>query len=169
MTHKDNIIIRKAMPEDIDTIKKMIMGLAEYEKRPQDMTATIEELRYQLFERNIATVLLMERDEEVIGYAIYYPIFASFAARAKVHLEDFYIKEQFRGNGLGRRFFAKISEMIISEGYTGMEWSCLDWNTPSIGFYNKIGAKRETGREYFEYDEAALKNIADTIKDSKML
>ena len=50
-----------------------------------------------------------------------------------------------------------------------MEWSCLDWNTPSIGFYNKIGAKRETGREYFEYDEVALKNIADTIKDSKML
>ena len=107
-------------------------------------------MRYWLFERKIATILLMEYEGTPIGYAIYYPIFGSFAAHANVHLEDLYIREEYRKRGLGRVFFEAIAGRAKEEGYAKMEWSCLDWNIPSIGFYEKIGAEYETGRKYFE-------------------
>lgn len=146
----DKITIREAQETEITLIQELVKEMATYERRPEDMTGTQEELRYWLFERRIATILLMECDDKVIGYAIYYPIFGSFAARANVHLEDLYIREEYRKRGLGRVFFEAIAGRAREEGYAKMEWSCLDWNTPSIGFYEKIGAEYETGRKYFE-------------------
>lgn len=146
----DKITIRKAQESETLLIQELVKEMATYERRPEDMTGTQEELRYWLFERKIATILLMECDDQVIGYAIYYPIFGSFAARANIHLEDLYLREEYRGNGLGRYFFEAVAGRAKEEGYAKMEWSCLDWNTPSIGFYEKIGAEYETGRKYFE-------------------
>lgn len=146
----DKITIRKAQESETLLIQELVKEMATYERRPEDMTGTQEELRYWLFERRIATILLMECDDQVIGYAIYYPIFGSFAAHANVHLEDLYIREEYRKRGLGRVFFEAIAGRAKEEGYAKMEWSCLDWNTPSIGFYEKIGAEYETGRKYFE-------------------
>lgn len=146
----DKITIRKAQESETLLIQELVKEMATYERRPEDMTGTQEELRYWLFERKIATILLMECDNQVIGYAIYYPIFGSFAARANIHLEDLYLREEYRGNGLGRYFFEAVAGRAKEEGYAKMEWSCLDWNTPSIGFYEKIGAEYETGRKYFE-------------------
>lgn len=146
----DKITIREAQETEITLIQELVKEMATYERRPEDMTGTQEELRYWLFERKIATILLMECDDQVMGYAIYYPIFGSFAAHANVHLEDLYIREEYRKRGLGRVFFEAIAGRAKEEGYAKMEWSCLDWNTPSIGFYEKIGAEYETGRKYFE-------------------
>lgn len=146
----DKITIREAQETETLLIQELVKEMATYERRPEDMTGTQEELRYWLFERRIATILLMECDDKVIGYAIYYPIFGSFAARANVHLEDLYIREEYRKRGLGRVFFEAVAGRAKEEGYAKMEWSCLDWNTPSIGFYEKIGAEYETGRKYFE-------------------
>ena len=146
----DKITIREAQETETLLIQELVKEMATYERRPEDMTGTQEELRYWLFERRIATILLMECDDKVIGYAIYYPIFGSFAARANVHLEDLYIREEYRKRGLGRVFFEAGAGRAKEQGYAKMEWSCLDWNTPSIGFYEKIGAEYETGRKYFE-------------------
>ena len=146
----DKITIREAQQTEIALIQELVKEMATYERRPEDMTGTQEQLHYWLFERKIATILLMECDDQVIGYAIYYPIFGSFAAHANVHLEDLYIREEYRKRGLGRVFFEAIAGRAKEEGYAKMEWSCLDWNTPSIGFYEKIGAEYETGRKYFE-------------------
>ena len=76
----DKITIRKAQESETLLIQELVKEMATYERRPEDMTGTQEELRYWLFERKIATILLMECDDQVIGYAIYYPIFGSFAA-----------------------------------------------------------------------------------------
>ena len=143
--------VRKADISDIKIIQKLIKNLAEYEKRPQDMTATEETLRYWIFEKKIATVLIAQYDEEIIGYAIYYPVFGSFAGEAGVHLEDFLLKEEYRHRGLGKKFFSRIEEYVKEDGYSKIAWSCLEWNTPSIGFYNSIGATQEQGRKYFSY------------------
>lgn len=143
--------VRKADISDIKIIQKLIKNLAEYEKRPQDMTATDENLRYWIFEKKIATVLIAQYDEEIIGYAIYYPVFGSFAGEAGVHLEDFLLKEEYRHRGLGKKFFSRIEEYVKKDGYSKIEWSCLEWNTPSIAFYNSIGAMQEQGRKYFSY------------------
>lgn len=146
-----NLTIRKTTEKDIRLIYDFINGLAAYEKRPEDMTGSEEMLKFWLFDKKIATAIIAEFDGNPVGYAIYYPVFGSFAAKANVHLEDLFIKPEYRRKGLGKEFFFKLVEMIKGEGYSKIEWSCLDWNTPSIEFYKKIGAKQETGRVYFEY------------------
>ena len=149
---QEKIIISKATKKDIYIIYEMINDLAAYEKRPQDMTGSIEMLKYWLFEKKLATAgIAKNNDGKPIGYAIYYPVFASFSAHANAHLEDFYVKPEYRGRGYGKEFFLKLSKVILNEGYQKLEWSCLDWNLPSIEFYKKIGSKEETGRVYFEY------------------
>lgn len=147
-----NLVIRKATKEDINLLYELINGLAIYEKRPNDMTGSIEMLSYWLFEKSIATALIAENDKgENIGYAIYYPIFSSFSAKVKVHLEDLFIKPNYRHQGYGKEFFFKLANIIKEEEYIEIEWSCLDWNTPSIEFYKKIVAIQEKGRVYFGY------------------
>lgn len=159
------LTLRKAEKDDILLIRKLIKDMASYEKRPQDMTGTPEQLSYWLFERKIATVLIAGYEGDVAGYALYYPIFGSFAATGKVHLEDLFIKEELRGCGLGRQLLAGTAEAVLAEGYTGMEWSCLDWNKPSIGFYRRLGAGQETGREYFEFRESDLEALAASVSE----
>ncbi len=127
------------------------------------MTGTEEQLYHWLFERNAATVLIAEYDKEAIGYALYYPIFGSFSAAGKVHLEDFFLKADYRGHGLGRYFLAGVARIVLAEGYVEMEWSCLDWNKPSIAFYEKAGAQREIGREYFRFTQWELQAVAAQI------
>lgn len=147
------LTLRKATEVDIDILFELINGLAAYEKRPQDMTGTKEQLKGWLFEKNVATAFLAENEEgHNIGYAIYYPTFGSFSAKANVHVEDLYIRPEYRHQGYGRVFFAQLIEWIQGEGYAKLEWSCLDWNTPSIEFYKKLRATQETGRVYFELD-----------------
>ena len=89
-----NLTIRRATPQDTPVIHGLIRGLAEYEKRPQDMTATVEQLRHWLFERMAAEVLIAELEENAVGYALYYPIFGSFAAAGRIYLEDLFVKNE---------------------------------------------------------------------------
>lgn len=147
----ENLVIRKATINDLNLIYELINGLALYEKRPNDMTGTVGMLEYWLFEKKIATALIAEINECAIGYAIYYPVFGSFSAKANVHIEDLFIKPTYRNQGYGSKFFDKLVGIIKDEGYYKLEWSCLDWNTPSIEFYKRIGAKQDGGRVYFEY------------------
>ena len=109
--------VRKANENDIAEIQKMIKGLAVYEKRPQDMTASQEDLCYWIFEKKIATVLIAEYNNESIGYAIYYPMFGSFAAEAGVHLEDMFLNEKYRHCGFGKNFFLHLQINCDNESY----------------------------------------------------
>lgn len=152
--------IRKAEKEDISLLQELIKGLATYERRPQDMTGTKEQLSYWIFERKIAVALIAEYENTAIGYALYYPIFGSFSAIGKVHLEDIFIKKEYRGNGFGKYFLAKVAKAVLDDGYTEMEWSCLDWNEPAIGFYEKLGAVKETGRVYYGFPKNELETMA---------
>lgn len=147
------VLLRKATEVDIDILFELINGLAAYEKRPLDMTGTKEQLKEWLFEKQIATALLAENEEgQNIGYAIYYPTFGSFSAKANVHVEDLYIRPEYRHQGYGRAFFARLVGWAKYEGYAKLQWSCLDWNAPSIEFYKKLGASQESGRVYFDFD-----------------
>ena len=152
----ENLVVRKAEKIDIDVIFELINGLANYEKRPWDMTGTKEDLSYWLFEKNIATTLLLELEGKAIGYAMYYPVFGSFSAKGKVHLEDMFIYEEYRGKGVGKHFLKQIVKRVFEEGYSGMEWSALDWNESAIKFYEKVGAEQESGRVYFDFTAANM-------------
>ena len=87
----ETFTVRKATEKDIALLQTMIRGLAAYEKRPQDMTGSQEELHYWIFQKKIATALIAEYDNEAIGYAVYYPVFGSFAAEGGVHMEDMFL------------------------------------------------------------------------------
>lgn len=83
-------------------------------------------------------MLIAENDKgEDVGYAIYYPIFSSFSANVKMHLKDLFIKHNYHHQGYGKEFFFKLAKIIKEEGYIEIEWSCLDWNVPSIEFYKR--------------------------------
>lgn len=155
----EKFTIRRVERKDVSLLVELVKGLAEYEKRPWDMTGTKEQMEYWLFDRNIATSFIAELDGVPVGYAIYYPVFGSFSAKGKVHLEDIFLKEEYRGKGLGKKFMALVVEDVINNGYEGMEWSCLDWNESSICFYDKLGAEKEKGRVYFDFSKKEMQNI----------
>lgn len=156
-----SLTIRKVEQKDISVLHNLILGLAEHEKRPQDVTGTDSQMCYWLFERNIATALLLELDGNAIGYAIYYPVYGSYSACGKIHLEDIFIKKEFRSKGYGTEFFAFICKQILSEGFKGMEWSALDFNLDSIKYYKNLGAEKEKGRTYFDFSETDMKALAE--------
>ena len=108
---RNDLTIRKATTKDLDFLFEMINGLAKYEKRPEDMTGSKEMLKSWLFEKKIATPIIAQTSDGPIGYAIYYPTFASFAAKANIYIEDLFIKEEYRGKGFGKEIFHKLSEM----------------------------------------------------------
>lgn len=96
--------------QDVNFLYEMINGLALYEKRPNDMTGSIEMLKYWLFEKNIATAVIAEIKAQIIGYAIYYPIFSSFTANVNVYMEDLFIKPEYRGQGYEKKFFINFQK-----------------------------------------------------------
>lgn len=153
-------LVRKAERKDVALVYQLIKGLATYEKRPQDVTGSVEELEHWLFDKNIASVLIGELDGKAMAYAMYYPVFGSFSAAGKVHLEDFFITEEHRGKGLGGILMANVSKEVLACGYTGMEWSALDWNEAAIGFYSHLGAEKECGRVYMGFEKSDLEKIA---------
>ena len=153
---ENNLKIRRAERKDIPLIFTLINEMALYEKRPRDMTGTPEALEYWLFDKSIGTFYIAEVDGAAAGYALYYPVFGSFSAAGRVHLEDIFLRENFRGKGLGKAFFTLVAAEVLKEGYSGMEWSCLDWNTLALDFYDRIGAHREKGREYLFMSEKEL-------------
>lgn len=144
--------IIKAKKLDVDLIYNLIGEMASFEKRPEDFLCSKNELEYWLFDKKIAKVMLAKLADEVIGYALYYPTFGSFSSKGKIYLEDIFIKEKYRGKGYGKALFDAVKKDALKNGYSEIEWSCLDWNKSAIEFYNHIGAKKETGRVHFGLD-----------------
>ena len=137
---ENSFSIRPVTPNDMATLKSLILGLAKHERRPQDVTGTEDEMRHWLFDRKIATALFAELDGQPIGYAIYYPVYGSYSARGRVYIEDIYFKPEVRGKGYGTKLLAHICKKALEEGYIGLEWSALDFNTGSIDYYLKLDA-----------------------------
>jgi GNAT superfamily N-acetyltransferase len=127
---------------DVPVILEMIRGLADYEKLSHLVTATEEMLRETLFgDRPAAEVLLAYSDgDECAGFALFFPNYSTFLAKPGIYLEDLYVKPHARGKGLGLALLTEIARLAVARGCGRVEWSVLDWNEPSIGFYKKLGA-----------------------------
>jgi len=136
-----NLIIRAAGPDDVPVLLEFIQGLAEYEKRGHEVTATVERLRESLFgERSVAEALLGLTDEEPVCFALFFHNFSTFLGRPGLYLEDLYVKPEFRGRGHGRAMISHLAALARERNCGRFEWSVLDWNKPAIGFYEKLGA-----------------------------
>ncbi|MFO1454327.1 MAG: GNAT family N-acetyltransferase [Lysobacterales bacterium] len=135
------IAIRPATPDDVPLIRQLIVELAEYERMRDAAVATDAALREQLFgAQPVAEVLLGEVDGQPAGFALFFHNFSTFLGQRGLYLEDLFVRPQFRGAGLGKHLMATLARLAVQRGCGRFEWSVLDWNTPSIGFYRSIGA-----------------------------
>lgn len=141
MTNKLPIQIRSATEEDVSLILSFIRELAEYEKLLDEFVASEEGLRAALFgEERVIEVLLGYVDDKPAGFALFFTNFSTFLGRPGIYLEDLYVREEFRGAGLGKAFITKLARITQERGYGRLEWSVLNWNERAIGFYQSLGA-----------------------------
>jgi GNAT superfamily N-acetyltransferase len=139
--------IRHAMLNDVPVILRFIRELAEYERAPNEVTATEELLRRHLFEpadagRPVAEALIGELDGEPRGFALYFTNFSTWMGRPGVYLEDLYVTPAARRRGLGRALLARVARIAVERGAGRLDWSVLNWNTPAIEFYRRLGAQQ---------------------------
>ena len=154
------LTFRMAREQDVSLLLDFIKGLAAYEKRPQDVTATVQAVREAVFQRKRAEAFFIVENGNEIGYGIYYYIFSSFAAACGLYVEDLFIVPEKRGRGYGRAALGWLAEKALKEGCGGMEWSCLDWNTPAMGFYEKLGARLKKGSVRFLMEKESMEALA---------
>jgi GNAT superfamily N-acetyltransferase len=138
---KDKLVIRTAEEKDITLILNFIRELAEYEKLSHEVKADEETLRKNLFgERAYAEVLISEYDGQPAGYALFFHNFSTFVGKPGIYLEDLYVRPSLRGKGIGKQLLLSLVKLAKKRDCGRVEWAVLNWNTPSIEFYKRLGA-----------------------------
>ncbi|KAF9513805.1 hypothetical protein BS47DRAFT_1329323 [Hydnum rufescens UP504] len=136
--------IREAHSEDIDAILELILSLATYEKAREKVKATPELLQKNLFENKYASTLLAfsghagSPDDKPIGMALYFFNFSTWTGRPGLFLEDLYVVPEYRGQGIGKALFGHLGRIAKERECGRLDWQVLDWNQPSIDFYEKV-------------------------------
>ena len=156
----ENLMFRYATEHDCEKILFFIRELAKYEKMEDDVIATPELLKEWIFEKKKAEVIFPMVDGEEIGYALFFHNFSTFLGRAGMYLEDLFIMPQHRGNGYGKATLKELARIAVKRGCGRLEWSCLDWNQPSIDFYLSLGAEAMDEWTIYRLTGSALENMA---------
>ena len=131
---------RFATENDCALILRFIRDLAEYEKMADQVVASEELLREWIFEKQKAEVLFVCEEGKELGFALFFHNFSTFLGRAGIYLEDLFVLQEYRGKGYGKALLKKLAQIAVERGCGRLEWSCLDWNSPSIDFYRSLGA-----------------------------
>ena len=135
-----DISFRMAERADCPVILSFIKELAVYEKRADQVTASVRELAEWLFDKRVAEVMFASLNGREVGFALFFPHYSTFLGLPGLYLEDIYVLEEYRGRGVGTAMMRELARTAVGRGYGRFEWSCLDWNTPSVEFYLKLGA-----------------------------
>jgi GNAT superfamily N-acetyltransferase len=142
MNIQSNFEIRPARVEDVPIILGLIRELATYERAPDEVTATEEQLVDILFgEKRVAEVLLAFEGKSPVGFAVFFHNFSTWLGRPGLYLEDLFVKPDKRGKGYGRALLVDLAKIARDRGCGRMEWAVLNWNEPAIKFYRSLGAK----------------------------
>jgi len=153
-----DLTFRHADQTDMGLLLRFIKELAVYEKLLDEVVATEDTLLEWLFEKKAAGAFFAVVDGTEVGFCVFYYNYSSFVGRAGIFIEDIYVKPEYRGHGYGKAIMKKVAQMATEEGCGRVEWSCLDWNEPSIRFYRSLGAR--------PMDEWTVYRMAgDTLKD----
>lgn len=135
------MIIRPAAPADAQAIYDMIYELAVYEKAPQEVVTTADEIRDTLFGAESKTeALVCEVAGKIVGYAVFFTSYSTWLGRNGIYMEDLYVSPDARGQGAGKALLKTIAQYAVARKCGRLEWSVLDWNQPAIDFYLSIGA-----------------------------
>ena len=154
------LTFRFAQESDTPLILWFIRALAEYEHLADQVVADEATLKDQLFRRKGAEVLFALEDGKEVGFALFFHNFSTFLGRAGLYLEDLYVLPEYRGKGYGKALFRRLAAVAVEWGCGRMEWWCLDWNTPSIGFYKALGAQAMEEWTVYRLTGKALDDLA---------
>lgn len=155
-------MIRPAVKEDAPIILQLIKELAEYEKAPNEVIATIKDIEATIFTEDPKVFCeLVEIDGNVVGMAIWFLNYSTWQGRHGIYLEDLYIKPEFRGKGLGKALLQHLARICSERGYGRFQWWVLDWNSPAIEFYHSIGAVPMSEWTVFRVSGEPLRKLAD--------
>jgi GNAT superfamily N-acetyltransferase len=134
-------MIRAATAADTPAIVRLIRGLADYERMAHTVTLDEDRLREHLFgPRPFAEVLLAEEAGAVVGFALFFPTYSTFAGKPGLYLEDLFVEPAHRGRGHGKALLTAVARLAVERGCRRLEWSVLNWNEPAIQFYRSVGA-----------------------------
>jgi GNAT superfamily N-acetyltransferase len=133
--------IRRARPNEAGLVLSLVRELAEYEKLRHEVEATEAMIGAALFGENPRLFCeIAEWHGEPAGFAVWFVNFSTFSGRSGIYLEDLFVRPGLRGNGIGRALLAHLARECLANGWSRLQWSVLDWNTPSIEFYKSLGA-----------------------------
>lgn len=154
--------VRPARREDAARIWELMHGLAEYERLTDRFTGSADELARYLFEgaRPQLDAFVADSGGRLMGYALTYFVFSTFWTRPILWLEDLYVEPDRRGTGAGRALMQAVAAHAMAHGAPRVAWDVLDWNTPSIAFYERLGATRGTGWFNYRVEGEALQALA---------
>jgi GNAT superfamily N-acetyltransferase len=135
------LLIRRARPDEAGLVLSLVRELAEYEKLLHEVEATEAMIADALFSANPRLFCdIAEWDGEVAGFAVWFVNFSTFSGRSGIYLEDLFVRPSLRGKGIGKALLSHLAKECVTNGWSRLQWSVLDWNTPSIEFYKSLGA-----------------------------
>ena len=156
-----NLVVRPATVADVPIILDLIRDLATYERAPNEVTATEEQLVDVLFgPRPAAEVLLAFEQETPVGFAVFFHNFSTWLGRPGLYLEDLFVRPEQRGKGYGRALLVHLAKIARERGCGRMEWAVLDWNEPAIQFYKKLGAAPQDEWTVFRLTRDGIAKLA---------
>ncbi|WP_456599544.1 N-acetyltransferase family protein [Blastococcus sp. SYSU DS0616] len=153
--------VRPIRPDDVPAVVGLVRELADYERALSEVRLTEEQLTDCLFGASPALFgHVAERDGQVVGMALWFLNFSTWRGTHGIYLEDLYVQPRHRGTGLGKELLRTLAAVCVERGYSRLEWSVLDWNTPSIEFYRAAGAVPMDEWTVFRLTDDALASFA---------
>ena len=154
--------IRPAKREEVGEVLQLIQDLATYEKAPDQVEASEDDLLNTIFAKDPRVFCdLVEVDGQIAGIAIWFLNYSTWQAKHGIYLEDLYIKPEFRARGYGKALLKHLAQICDREGYGRLQWWVLDWNSPAIEFYQSLGAEAMDEWTVYRTSGQALKDLGN--------
>jgi diamine N-acetyltransferase len=156
-----NLSIRRARPDEAGVVLSLVRELAEYEKLLHEVEATEAMIADALFGDNPRLFCdIAEWNGDVAGFAVWFINFSTFGGRSGIYLEDLFVRPALRGNGIGKALLTHLAKTCVANGWARLQWAVLDWNKPSIEFYQSLGAVMVDDWTLCRLDGPALSALA---------
>ncbi len=153
-----DLTIRNITPADVPAVVTLIREFAAFENLSDFCEVTEQALHAAVFDRQaVADGLIALDGDAAIGYAIFYPNFASFRGQRGLYLEDIYVQQAYRKQGVGETMIRELARIASARGFERIDFLVLDWNTPAVRFYEKLGAIRDDDEGHFKFTDDAFR------------
>lgn len=161
MSSAGQVVVRVATVGDAPLILSFIRELAEYERMLDEVEATEADIRRDLFGENPRSFCeIAEHDGQPVGFALWFYNYSTFRGRAGIYLEDLFVRTEARGIGAGKALLRRLAQRCVDADLGRLEWAVLNWNAPSIVFYDSLGASAKTEWTVRRLDGEALERLA---------